>query len=114
MTKKVSNVPSLDELVLELCHVETPEDLFITNPEFWAEFCTRAVDVNIKPGKSVAKIQKALFKICHEIAKTRYTQTDPDNIRHADLTALFMFNFWNAMGLLPMTQAVLILSSEIL
>jgi len=54
-----------------------------------------------------------LFKICHEIVKTRYTQTDPDNIRHADLTALFMFNFWNAMGLLPMTQAVLILSSEI-
>ena len=27
MTKKVSKVPSLDELVLELCHVETPEDL---------------------------------------------------------------------------------------
>src|SRR5689334_15528855 len=27
MTKKVSNVPSPDELVLELCHVETPEDL---------------------------------------------------------------------------------------
>src|SRR5437867_7721997 len=85
----------------------------ITNPEFWAEFCARVVDVNIKPGKSVAKIQKALFKVCHEIVKTRYTQTDPDNIRHADLTALFMFNFWNAMGLLPMTQAVLILSSEI-
>jgi len=85
----------------------------ITNPEFWAEFCARVVDVNIKPSKSVAKIQKALFKVCHEIVKTRYTQTDPDNIRHADLTALFMFNFWNAMGLLPMTQAVLILSSEI-
>jgi len=78
----------------------------ITNPEFWAEFCARVVDVNIKPGKSVAKIQKALFKICHEIVKTRYTQTDPDNIRHADLTALFMFNFCNAMGLLPMTQFV--------
>ena len=43
----------------------------ITNPEFWAEFCARVVDVNIKPGKSVAKIQKALFKICHEIVKTR-------------------------------------------
>src|SRR5438067_4609098 len=57
------------------------------------------VDVNIKPGKSVAKIQKVLFKVCREIVKTRYTQTDPDNIRHADLTALFMFNFWNAMGL---------------
>ena len=35
--------------------------------------------MNIKPGKSVAKIQKALFKVCHEIVKTRYTQTDPDN-----------------------------------
>src|SRR5438093_6564843 len=28
MTKKVSNVPNPDELVIELCHVETPEDLF--------------------------------------------------------------------------------------
>ena len=28
MTKKVSKVPNPDELVLELCHIEPPEDLF--------------------------------------------------------------------------------------
>jgi len=37
--------------------------------------------------------------------KKRYAQKDPDNARHADLVALFMFNFWNATGLLPMAQA---------
>ncbi len=45
--------------------------------------------------------------------KKRYAQHDPDNSRHADLIALFMFNFWNATGLLPMTQAVVILGSSL-
>ena len=70
------------------------------------------MDVKIKPGKSIAKLQKSLFKVCHEIVKERYAQNDPDNARHADLIALFMFNFWNAIGLLPMTQAVVILSNS--
>jgi hypothetical protein len=81
----------------------------MTNSDFWDEFSTKAVDANIKPGKSIPKIQKALFKICLQIVKDRYALNDPDNIRQADLTALFMFNFWNATGLLPMTQAVVIL-----
>jgi len=85
----------------------------ITDNDFWREFCTRAVDVKIKPGKSIAKIQKSLFKVCHEIVKKRYAQNDPDNARHADLIALFMFNFWNATGLLPMTQAVVIFGSNL-
>jgi len=51
--------------------------------------------------------------VCHEIVKKRYAQHDPDNSRHADLIALFMFNFWNATGLLPMTQAVVILGSSL-
>src|SRR5207247_8642225 len=72
----------------------------ITDNDFLREFCTRAVDVKIKPGKSIAKIQKSLFKVCHEIVKKRYAQNDPDNARHADLIALFMFNFCNATGLL--------------
>jgi hypothetical protein len=80
----------------------------ITDPEFWNEFSSGAVDVKIKPGKSMAKLQKSLFKVCHEIVKKRYAQNDPDNARHADLIALFMFNFWNATGLLPMTQAVIL------
>ena len=80
----------------------------ITDPGFWDEFCKGALDVKIKPGKSVAKIQKSLFKVCHEIVKKRYAQSDPGNARHADLIALFMFNFWNATGLLPMTQALVI------
>ena len=81
-------------------------------PEFWNEFSTGALDIKIKPGKNMAKLQKSLFKVCHEIVKKRYAQNDPDNSRHADLIALFMFNFWNAIGLLPMTQAVVILGSN--
>ena len=85
----------------------------LTNPDFWNEFSTKAVDANIKPGKSPAKTQKALFKVCHQIVRERYAKNDPSNVRHADLIALFMFNFWNVSGLLPMTQAVLILGSQL-
>ena len=84
----------------------------MTDPEFWHQFSERAVDIKIKPGKSIARIQKSLFKICHEIVKQRYAQNDPDNARHSDLIALFMFNFWNATGLLPMAQAVVILGAS--
>jgi len=80
----------------------------LTNPDFWAEFAEKAVDVPVKPGKSMAKTRKALFKVCHQLVKERYAQNDPANIRHADLAALFMFNFWNATGVLPMTQAVIL------
>ncbi len=86
---------------------------FLTNPGFWAEFTTKAVDANIKPGKSVGKVQKALFKLCHQMVKEWYATNDPDNVRHADLAALFIFNFWNATGLLPMTQALLTKNSEL-
>ena len=85
----------------------------ITDPDFWNEFSNRAVDVKIKPGKGIAKLQKSLFKVCLEIVKKRYAEHDPDNARHADLIALFMFNFWNATGLLPMTQAVVIFGSNL-
>ncbi len=84
----------------------------MTNPDFWAEFSKKAVDADIKPGKSVPKIQKRLFKICHQIVKERYAKNDPGNVRHADLVALFMFNFWNATGLLPMVQATLTFGSQ--
>jgi hypothetical protein len=47
-------------------------------------------------------------KICHQMVKDRYAMNDPENARHADLAASFMFNFWNATGLLPMVQATLI------
>ena len=57
--------------------------------------------------------QKSLFKVCHRLVKKRYAQNDPGNSRHADLIALFIFNFWNAIGLLPMTQAVVILGPDI-
>ena len=83
----------------------------LTNPNFWGEFCYTAMKANIKPGKNVRKIQQALFKVCHEIVKRRYAKTDPGNVRHTDLIALFMFNFWNATGLLPMTQSAVILGA---
>jgi hypothetical protein len=89
-----------------------PDRLF-TDPGFWSAFSTGAVDLNIKRGKSVAKVQKSLFKVCHELVKKRYAENDPDNARHADLIALFMFNFWNATGLLPMVQALVVYGAKI-
>ncbi|HLH30375.1 MAG TPA: hypothetical protein VKY31_04180, partial [Terriglobia bacterium] len=86
---------------------------FLTNPEFWSEFVTRMMDANIKPGKSIGKVQKILFKICHQLVKDWYAANDPDNIRHADLVALFIFNFWNATGLLSMTQSLASLGSDL-
>src|SRR5437016_8078727 len=63
-----------------LAHKE-PERL-ITDPDLWAEFSVRALEANIKPGKSVAKTQKSLFKICHQLVRECYASNDPDNIRH--------------------------------
>jgi len=71
------------------------------------------VDIKITPRKNMAKLQKSMFKVCHDIVKKRFAENDPDNVRHADLIALFMFNFWNATGLLPMVQATLILGSNL-
>src|SRR6059036_1888263 len=118
----VFGVAPLDDLMADLkeSFLELRDDfarfgLHIHNPlaEFWKEFSERVVDMKAKPGKIIAKLQKALFKVCHEIVKRRYTENDPDNARHADLIALFMFNFWNVTGLLPMTQALVILGSEL-
>src|SRR5260370_22048215 len=39
----------------------------VTDAEFWNEFSSRAVDIKIKPGKNIAKLQKSLFKVCREI-----------------------------------------------
>src|SRR5262249_28070390 len=85
----------------------------LTNPEFWNDFSERAADIKIKPLKSVVRIQTSLFKICNELVHDRYLQNDPENIRHADLVALFICNFWNATGLLPMAPAVVILASQL-
>jgi len=88
-----------------------PRQLII-NPDFWHEFSAAAVDMKVKPRQSIVKIEKFLFKVCRELVKKRYAQKDPDNARHADLIALFMFNFWNATGLLPMAQALVICGSN--
>ena len=85
----------------------------LTNNEFWDEFSERAVDILFKRPRSMKKLQKALFNVCHELVKKSYAKNDPENVRHADLIALFMFNFWNAIGLLPLTQEALILCSSI-
>ncbi len=42
----------------------------ITDPDFWHEFSAAAVDVKVKPGQSIAKIEKFLFKVCRELVKT--------------------------------------------
>ena len=86
-------------------------DRLLTNEEVWGEFCSRAADIELKPGPHPARharLQRSLFKICREIVKERYARNDPDHARHADLVALFMFNFWNATGLLQITQTAVL------
>ena len=94
-----------------LAHKE-PKRL-ITDPGFWKDFSEAAVDVKVKPGKSIADLQKSLFKVCLKLVKKRYAENDRENARHADLIALFLFNFWNATGLLPMAQAMVIFGSTL-
>src|SRR5438105_2512842 len=85
--------------VAERAKIGTKEpERFLTNPDFWQEFSNKAVDANIKAGKTQARIQKKLFKVCHQLVKEWYARNDPDNARHAELIALFMFNFWNGNG----------------
>jgi hypothetical protein len=87
----------------------------VTSPELWNEFTATAA-LNVKAQKrdhGMAKLQKGLFKVCRELVGQRYAQNDPDNARHADLIALFIFNLWNATGLLPMAQAMVILGSDV-
>jgi hypothetical protein len=80
----------------------TKPDRLFTNEDMWSDFCARAAEIELKPGRrSVrqARLQRSLFKICRDEVKKRCAQNDPNNVRHADLIALFMFNFWNATGL---------------
>src|SRR5215471_17229539 len=73
---------------------EKKPDRLLTNQEVWGEFCTRAAYLKLKPGRiqgRPAKLLRPLFKICHQIVKDRYPRNDPDNARHTDLVALFMF-----------------------
>jgi hypothetical protein len=85
------------------------ERRFMTDQSLWDDFSNRALD--IKRGMSLPKIRKALFKECCNIVRARYAERDPDNARYADLMALFLFNFWNGIGLLAMTEAVVIYCS---
>jgi len=86
-----------------------------TSPDLWNEFtATAALKVKAqKRGNGMTKLQKGLFKVCRELVQQRYVQNDPDNARHADLIALFVFNLWDATGLLPMAQAMVILGSDV-
>ena len=42
----------------------------LTDPEFWNEFSTGALDIKIKPGKNMAKLQKSLFKVCMRLLRS--------------------------------------------
>src|SRR6185436_5653258 len=68
---------------------------FLTNPDYWGKFSEGAVDIKIKPGSNIPKIQKALFKVCHRLIREHCDELHPDKARYVDLLAYFMFNFWN-------------------
>jgi hypothetical protein len=83
-----------------------------TDPAVWEEFSRGAADIQIKPGHSIPKLQRALYQVCRRVVREYYLKNDPDNLRYTDLISLFLFNFWNATGLLPMAQAVVILGAD--
>jgi hypothetical protein len=83
---------------------------FITDEEVWHQFSERAVDV--KPQKTLARVRKSLFAECRDVVRQRYAERDPQNAKHTDLMALFLFNRWNGTGLLAMAEALVVLHSS--
>jgi hypothetical protein len=73
----------------------------LTDPGLWAEFVCRSIEARVESDWEEDERERALFKICRQLVHETYSQRDPQNIRHADLMALFIFNFWNFTGLLP-------------
>ena len=52
-------------------------DRLLTNEDMWAEFCNRAADIEVKPGRNSVRnvrLQRSLFKICRNLVKERYAQ----------------------------------------
>ena len=69
---------------------------FITQAAFDDEFRERITRLDFSQGLAAAR--KLLFRECCDTVRMLCSQHDPDNACHADLLALFVFNFLHTAG----------------
>ena len=69
---------------------------FLTQPAFDDEFRNRIVRLEF--GHDLTQARKLLFRECCDTVRMLCAQHDPENTQHADLLALFMFNFLHTTG----------------
>lgn len=69
---------------------------FLTGKVFWDEFGERIR--GLKLGQNMDEVRRLFFLECCDVVRSLCKQHDPDNLRHADLIALFMFNCLHTAG----------------
>ena len=69
---------------------------FLTGRVFWDEFGHRIRRLELSD--NIEEVRKLFFLECCNAVRFLCKQHDPDNFRHADLVALFMFNCLHRSG----------------
>src|SRR5215467_1910153 len=64
---------------------------FLTGRVFWDEFGERIRRLQLTD--NIDEVRRIFFLECCETVRFLCKRSDPDNFRHADLMALFMFNY---------------------
>lgn len=69
---------------------------FLTGRVFWDEFGERTRKLQL--GDDLDEVRKLFFLECCDVIRFLCKEHDPENSRHADLIALFMFNCLHRTG----------------
>jgi hypothetical protein len=69
---------------------------FLTGRGFWDDFGERIRRLELS--QNMDEVRKLFFLECCNTVRFLCMQNDPDNVRHADLIALFMFNCLHTTG----------------
>jgi hypothetical protein len=75
---------------------------FMIGTAFWDEFGERIRGLQLS--HDMIEARKLFFRECCSTVSILCSQHDPDNARHADLLALFVFNNLNAAGALTILE----------
>ena len=75
---------------------------FLIDKAFWDEFGERIRGLQLTD--DMIEARKLFFRECCNAVRILCVQHDPDNARHADLLALFVFNDLNATGALTILE----------
>ncbi len=75
---------------------------FLIDKAFWDEFGERIRGLQLTD--DMIEARKLFFRECCNTVRILCVQHDPDNARHADLLALFVFNDLNATGALTILE----------